>query len=951
MSNENSNNHAAAGSFTAEDVINPVALAKQLRSGKHPFCKFLLGHFSPAGQAGLAALPGPGTNPGALARLIANELSGVAAGGKTFYDPVLVNGTKLRRSTARLIKRNPQGAELERLNTLLIQDCFPKELEHDSCELVEVVKKKGIEFRIYKERRRLKTKWNVSYRITYPATDGLTSTHAPSLEEAYTDIDTLVEQVLSGRTPTTKKENKERDAKAGAYDEIATEAAKVGKTEPKDAVEFVKDAVKAQVKIGLGRPLLEFTQYAVEVLVKPVTRCLLLLATAQYREFVMARNDIGTCERRRTVTAITRFAEDMSNLWQARSPQPAAGGTTLVQPSQDVHVDELRPNDIQTWANGLKMGWKSRRDYVDRIRAFFKYCQEALHAIPPGKTAAQVVPRPKPDSNAVPVPATVLSFTDIWRLLINLQDLESVFFVAIGVFAGLHGEEIARLVWEDDITWKNGLPIQIFVASGKGKDKNGKRLGQHVTVRHPLDRILALGKGRTGYIVTRRFTRQDMVTPIINRLQILWDESIMRHTFASVLFGIGFSFGQVAQQMRNTETVLRRHYYAPIPLPEAEQYWTLPVDIFVFASLPFRKRFWNRQAPLRQFPFPPQDGGGVANELPPFPPRTMTRRKSTIKRNRGRMVWPDDMELLVLLWEKPQEAIARDFDTVQTSVSSHGKARGLKPPKFNYWIRLKRGLSVEVPEAVIKARQELLARKNAAAAKAGEGSATPPSTPSTTEDHDQKPPAAPENQERETTSIPPNPMADNLRNNTMNTSTLMIETPEPLPAAAANKACIGIDNGTSGAIACITPAGDVICGPVIFQDLGKEKLMDIDGNLALLRRMIAATGLPTRQIMAVFEQAQITPKFGYKNCYTNGRNNEFWRVVLSMAQIPFKWANPREWQKPVFAGIRGDDTKEMADLVRRQQFPNLDLSGYTQIQTGGINDAVCIALWVRQTFK
>jgi hypothetical protein len=113
--------------------------------------------------------------------------------------------------------------------------------------------------------------------------------------------------------------------------------------------------------------------------------------------------------------------------------------------------------------------------------------------------------------------------------------------------------------------------------------------------------------------------------------------------------------------------------------------------------------------------------------------------------------------------------------------------------------------------------------------------------------------------------------------------------------------------------------------------------------------MIAAAGSPTQQVMVVFEQAQITPKFGYKNCYTNGRHNEFWRVVLTMARIPFKWVNPRQWQKPVFAGIRGDDTKEMADLVRRQQFPTLDLSGYTQIQTGGINDAVCIALFARQT--
>jgi hypothetical protein len=183
----------------------------------------------------------------------------------------------------------------------------------------------------------------------------------------------------------------------------------------------------------------------------------------------------------------------------------------------------------------------------------------------------------------------------------------------------------------------------------------------------------------------------------------------------------------------------------------------------------------------------------------------------------------------------------------------------------------------------------------------------------------------------------------------MNTSTLLLETPECFAASICRKLYIGADNGTSAGIAGITPKGDIVCAPVLFQDLGKEKLLDIPGILALLEQMMASAGVTAQQTMVVFEQAQITPQFGYKNNYTNGRNNEFWRVLLTMAKIPFAWVNPRVWQKAVFVGIRGDDTKEMADLVRRQQFPNLDLSGYTQIQAGGINDAVCIALYAKQT--
>jgi len=69
----------------------------------------------------------------------------------------------------------------------------------------------------------------------------------------------------------------------------------------------------------------------------------------------------------------------------------------------------------------------------------------------------------------------------------------------------------------------------------------------------------------------------------------------------------------------------------------------------------------------------------------------------------------------------------------------HARARGLLPPKPGYFWRIKLGLPVEVPEAVLKARQELLARKNGSTAKPGEGTAQPPCASTTTEDQNQAP--------------------------------------------------------------------------------------------------------------------------------------------------------------------------------------------------------------------
>jgi hypothetical protein len=739
------NSNGAAARFAAEDIINPMALARKLRSGEHPFHRRLLEKFSAQGRARLAALLGNGADPAGLAALIAGELNAIVACAQSLHDPGVVNGTPLRRSTRKLLKKNPQDGDLERLNTLLIQDVFAQELRHDSCELVDVVKKRGVEFRIYLERRKLKTKWNESYKITYRGSAGLTSTHARTLEEARDEIDgKIVDSVLSGEAPLTRQDRKELDAKAKSYDEIAAEVAKVGKTDGRDMVEFVKDAAKAQLKIGLERPLLDFVTHAVEVLVKPVTRCLLKPAAAAYSQFVLARKDVEKRAARRSVASVGRFAAAMLKRVHERNVRGLAPGSPLPEAPKDVYVDEPKPNEIQAWLNDRKIGWRALRDELDRARAFMAYCRDALHALPQGiKTAAHIVPRPKPDSDAEPVPAPVLSFRDVWRMAVNLQDLESLWFFAIAVFAGLHQSEILRLVWENDIKWDGRRPLQIFIASGKGKDKHGNRMGAYVDIRHPLDTILGLGCGRTGRIVHHKSLRQEKLSPLAQRLKIQWAESIMRHTFVSNFFGLGFSFEDVARQTRNTVTILKRHYYAPISKQDALRFFSLPIGMDRIEKLPFQRRFWNWKQ-LEEFDILP-DGTTSITQAPTGQTAGPSRpSQPLLKKREQRIAWPDDLELQVALWEKSQEQIGRELNCRQTTVSGHALRRGLVTPKSDYLLRLKHGLPVEIPEAVVKARKTLAARKKAAE-KSGESGAAPASNSREPETQDQKPPLAPDN--------------------------------------------------------------------------------------------------------------------------------------------------------------------------------------------------------------
>jgi hypothetical protein len=116
MSAKHTNPNGAAGSFAAQDMINPVALAEKLLVSGHPFCQFLLEKFSPQGRDALKALLDDGADPDRLAAILAEEFNGIAASGQPVYLADKINGTKLRKSTRKLVKRNPQGAGLERMN-------------------------------------------------------------------------------------------------------------------------------------------------------------------------------------------------------------------------------------------------------------------------------------------------------------------------------------------------------------------------------------------------------------------------------------------------------------------------------------------------------------------------------------------------------------------------------------------------------------------------------------------------------------------------------------------------------------------------------------------------------------------------------------------------------------------------------------------------------------------
>jgi hypothetical protein len=528
--------------------------------------------------------------------------------------------------------------------------------------------------------------------------------------------------VLAGESLVTSAENKTRDAKAMAYDAIAEEAAKIGRTDEKSVLELWRAIVTAQMKLGLGKSLLVFLLHALEVLVTPVIRHSLRQACLKFEQHMKARNDINIKGRRTLVWDMQKFTAAMDERVRERKTKGQ-----FEAPPAEIHVDEVESNDIQQWLNDYGASAKRRRDLLDEARAFLVYCRDELHATPPAlKTAAHAVPRPKPapDSQRAPI----LVFRDVWRIIINLQDLESVWFFAIELFAGLLKTEILRLDWEYDIVWEENRPVRLFVASENSKETHGGRTGQFVDIRFPLNKILALGYGRAGKICLRKNLADEKLARLAARLKTPWDGNIIRRTFASNLLGLGFGVEEVARNLRHPVTGLRPQY---LPKPEAQQFFTLPLGMDHFANLPRQERFW-KWGSLHDIEV---QSDGTSTIIPikdePLPDSAEGRQgrpKRVLKKREKRIEW-DDLQLQVALWEKTQSDIGRELGCRQTTVSQHVTTRHLLRPKSDYFERLKHGLPVEIPEVVIKAREALLARENASTPKAGESSAPSQSAP------------------------------------------------------------------------------------------------------------------------------------------------------------------------------------------------------------------------------
>ncbi|MEI8234861.1 MAG: SLBB domain-containing protein [Verrucomicrobiota bacterium] len=169
--------------FAVEDFVNPFAIANKILSSPDPLSRHLKTIFSPAS---LATLADPNATKQQQKFVLIDEFN-KAIQGALIYDDQRFADISLSSDAKRLKAQNPKGDDLIRLNRLLLEDAYPRELRRNRppeyqvfiVNVAEILDKglvdkdplmEGNDLVIVPESKRTHSKVSVMGQVHYPQT-------------------------------------------------------------------------------------------------------------------------------------------------------------------------------------------------------------------------------------------------------------------------------------------------------------------------------------------------------------------------------------------------------------------------------------------------------------------------------------------------------------------------------------------------------------------------------------------------------------------------------------------------------------------------------------------------------------------------------------------------------------------------------------------------------------
>jgi integrase len=224
-------------------------------------------------------------------------------------------------------------------------------------------------------------------------------------------------------------------------------------------------------------------------------------------------------------------------------------------------VAEIGTEDIDIWLTGLKVAPQTRLNHRRILNNFFTYCSSRGYAaLNPVTLASKVKVKGKP-----PGILTVQQTAS----LVESCPVEILAAVAIGAFAGLRREEIARLDWAE-VNLGRGF---IEVKADKAKTAS-RRL---VKIEPNLANLLApLAKDAGPLRPSEMIYRTHLDTARTAAKIDSWPSNALRHSFASYHLARGENASQTALQLGHADTgILFEHYRELVAKEDGDSYFKI----------------------------------------------------------------------------------------------------------------------------------------------------------------------------------------------------------------------------------------------------------------------------------------------------------------------------------------------------------------------------------------
>ncbi len=217
--------------------------------------------------------------------------------------------------------------------------------------------------------------------------------------------------------------------------------------------------------------------------------------------------------------------------------------------------------DVNAWLLGIKCEPQTRKNHRCAIHNLFSFCVSRGYAASNPVTQAAKIKVP-------PGSIGVLSVSEAHRLLLECQQ-DILPAVAVGLFAGLRREEIARLDWKE-IDLDRGH-IEVKAAKSKSARRRLVKISPNLRAWLSPHRQLAGTVSPTHSTYRRRFAVAVKASGIQK-----WPHNAARHSFASYHLAFHQNAAATALQLGHTESrTLFEHYRELVRPEDAKAFWQI----------------------------------------------------------------------------------------------------------------------------------------------------------------------------------------------------------------------------------------------------------------------------------------------------------------------------------------------------------------------------------------